>query len=66
MSDPWLAWLYQYGIGGGLFALSLMVLFRAGAVRWHNLKNRIVVFMMITGLVLFAAFHAAWIHLASR
>lgn len=66
MSDPWLAWLYQYGIGGGLFALSLVVLFRVGAVRWRNLKNRIVVAMMVTGLLLFAAIHATWIILVSR
>lgn len=66
MNDTWLAWLYQYGIGGLLFLLTLVALFRAGAVRWHNLKNRIVVVTMVTGLVLFAAIHAAWIHLVSR
>jgi hypothetical protein len=61
MSDAWTAWVYQYGIGGTLFALTLVAMFRTGAVRWHNLKNRIVVATMIAGLLLFAGIHAAWI-----
>ena len=66
MSEPWLAWLYQYGIGGGIFALSLILLFRTGAVRRHHLKSRIVVLTMVAGLTIFAAIHAIWILLVSR
>lgn len=61
MDGPWLAWLYQYGIGGALFSFSLFVVFRSGAVRWHSSKNRILVISMILGLLLFAAIHAVWI-----
>jgi hypothetical protein len=61
MDGPWFVWLYQYGIGGAVFSFSLFVAFRTGAVRWHNVKNRILVISMILGLLLFAATHAAWI-----
>ena len=61
MDGPWLAWLYQYGIGSAVFFSSLFVAFRSGAVGWHSSKNRILVVSLVFGLLLFAAIHAVWI-----
>lgn len=60
MDQPIVALLYQYGIGGILFFASLFLAFKSGAVRWDNLKNRILVVSMTVGMLLFAATHAAW------
>ena len=60
MDQATIALLYQYGIGGTLFLASLFLAFKSGAVRWDNLKNRILVVGMTVGLLLFAATHAAW------
>ncbi|MDC3255810.1 MAG: hypothetical protein P8L78_20155 [Mariniblastus sp.] len=66
MDQPTLALLYQYGIGGTLFFASLFLAFQSGAIRWDNLKNRILVVSMTAGLLLFAATHAAWTFYLAR
>lgn len=66
MHEPWIAWLYQYVIGGALFVLTLFMLFRVGAVHWDNLKSRWLVVTMTAGLLVFAALHAIWIFLAGN
>ena len=66
MDHPTLAFLYQYGIGGTLFFASRFLAFQTGAIRWDNLKNRILVVSMTLGLLLFAASHAAWTFFLAR
>lgn len=61
MTSIWASWGYHYGVGGALFAVSLVVLVRSGAVDLKQAEHRRWVVRLSTGLVGFAALHAAWI-----
>jgi hypothetical protein len=63
--SPWAAWLYQYGIGGVLFCLSLFLALRTGAVSWHVERDRNAILALVLGLGAFMLVHAAWIQLAT-
>ena len=59
--DPWLPWLYHYGIGSLFFVGTLLWLWRAGAVRPDRPADRWGILALGGGLVLFALGHMSWI-----
>jgi len=63
--SPWAAWLYQYGIGGLLFCVSLFVALRTGAVSWQVRRDRNAIIALVLGLGAFLLIHAVWIRLVT-
>ncbi len=63
--NPWISWLYVYGVGGLVFLASVAVALRAGAVRPGHRPDRLLLGALAGGLLVFMAIHAAWIALAT-
>lgn len=61
MSDPWLPWLYVYGVGGLFFVGSMLVAIQTRAIRWDHPPERRLFLGLVGGLLLFMTVHAAWI-----
>ncbi len=61
----WYPWLYQYGVGGVIFVVSVVLLLRSGALNLRHLPHRFLLGALIAGLLGFAAFHAFWISQAA-
>lgn len=63
--SPWIPWLYQYAVGGAVFAASLWVLARAGALDLRDREDRRTLAALAAGFLGFLALHAAWIRAAA-
>ena len=59
--NTWLPWIYQYGVGGLIFAVSVIVVLRSGALRLDRSIDRRLLIALAIGLLGFMAGHAAWI-----
>jgi hypothetical protein len=60
-TDNWIAWAYQYGLGGLFFFATLAVGIRAGSIDPRRRGGRRFVLVLVGGLFLWAGAHAAWI-----
>jgi len=60
-TDNWIAWAYQYGLGGLFFWATLWVGVRAGTVDLRTRHGKRFVAALIVGLLLFAGAHFWWI-----
>lgn len=65
MADPWICWLYFYGVGFSLVAASVFVVLKSGAAEWTLWTDRRLLLVLILSMLAIAVIHAAWIHLAS-
>jgi len=54
MSDRWLTFLYQYGIGATIYLLSIVVLLRVGAIGQDARSRRRWVALLVVGLLVYA------------
>ncbi len=63
--NTWLPWIYQYGVGGLIFSVSLALAIRMGALRLDQWSDRRLLIALIVGLLAFMTGHAAWIAFAS-
>ena len=61
----WPQWIYQYGVGGLFFALTVLLAVYVGAVRWRHPPDRRLLLSIAAALIVFAAIHAVWIALAA-
>ncbi|MCB1174909.1 MAG: hypothetical protein KDK39_15160 [Leptospiraceae bacterium] len=57
----WLPWLYQYGIGGLFFALSIWIAIRKKAILPHTSRGLAILVSLILGLLFYMLTHAVWI-----
>ncbi|MHC4994356.1 MAG: hypothetical protein ACYTGQ_04805 [Planctomycetota bacterium] len=62
--SPWISWLYQYGLGTLLFAFSLTLAIRSGALQLERPIDRRILVFLIAGLALFMITHAVWTAMA--
>ncbi len=60
-TDNWIAWAYQYGLGGIFFWVTLAIGIRSGALHLRSRRDRRVAAALVIGLFLFAGGHALWI-----
>jgi hypothetical protein len=60
-TDNWIAWGYQYAVGGAFFAGTLWLGVRSGSLAPRTRAGRRLVAALVAGFLLFAAGHAAWI-----
>ena len=63
--NPWLSWLYHYGVGGLLFAGSLALASFSGAFDLKRRYDRRLVAVLVGGLLTWMSWHALWIVLVS-
>ncbi len=59
--NTWLPWIYQYGVGGLIFAVSVIFVLRSGALRLDLAFDRRLLFALALGVLGFWAGHAAWL-----
>ena len=59
--EAWMSWAYHYGVGGLVFAGSLILATRAGALRLEHPPHRRLLLTLIGGLLATMAIHALWI-----
>ncbi len=64
--EQWLSFAYQYGLGGGFFALTFMIMFKTGALQRERKQDLRFTFMLCGGLILFMLIHAIWIFVAGK
>ena len=60
-TDNWIAWAYQYTLGGLFFWATLYLGVRSGAVDLTTRHGKRFVTALVLGLFLFAGAHFAWI-----
>lgn len=60
-TDNWIAWAYQYAVGGVFFFATLAIAVRSGAVHPHSRRDRRLAAGLLAGYFLWAGAHAAWI-----
>ena len=61
MTETWLCWLYQYGIGGVVFFGTLGLAISTGALRWTQRRDRRLLVVLVAGFFAFLAIHGIWI-----
>lgn len=64
MPEKWLPWLYQYGVGGLVFFLSLWAAIRGGALKPKSETDRKLLIVLVAGYFAFLAVHGLWIAFA--
>ena len=64
--EPWIPFLYVYGVGGIVFVASLVGGYVAGAIDLRRPSDRRTLAALIGGLLLFASIHASWITMVAR
>ena len=62
----WLPWIYQYGVGGVVFVVSLLLAHRAGAYDRSRYSHRATVIALCGALLVFMMVHALWIARVTR
>lgn len=61
MAEKWLPWIYQYGVGGLFFFITLWIAARNGALRRGNRSDRSLFWALLAGFFAFSAIHGLWI-----
>jgi hypothetical protein len=61
MDEQWLCWLYQYGVGGLVFGVSIWLAARAGALPIDRYSRRGMLAILVAGYLGLAAIHGVWI-----
>jgi uncharacterized membrane protein len=61
MTNVWICWIYQYGVGGLVFFGTLVLALRAGALRLEQAIDRRLLTLLVAGYFLMAALHGVWI-----
>lgn len=61
LTSPWAPWVYHYLIGGLIFALSLLVVLKQGAIDLKHPKDKWLVCMIAAGLLGYGLIHLIWI-----
>ncbi len=64
-SSPWLPYLYQYLVGGGLFFLAIITAIRKGALDLTAPADRRLLRTLVLGLAMYALLHGGWIYWAT-
>jgi len=59
--DAWLPWMYQYGVGGLLAALTLVASLKAGALDISRKADKQLLVWLLCGYFGFCTVHAIWI-----
>jgi hypothetical protein len=54
-------WLYQYGVGGVFFIVSIWLTLRSGALNRERYSHRFTLAALCAALSAFLLIHAAWI-----
>lgn len=61
MPEKWIPFLYQYGVGGLLFFVTLWAAKRSGALKLDNYADLRLLAMLVGGFFAFLAIHGLWI-----
>ena len=61
MENPWIPYLYQYIVGGLLFAFGILVPVAKGVLGYKKQEDRWTLRILILGFVVYAAIHGIWI-----
>lgn len=64
MTENWLCWIYQYGVGGLLFAGALALAWSRRVLRPADPADRKLLATLVAGYFAFAVVHGLWIFLA--
>jgi len=52
--------VYQFVVGGIIFALGLIILWRAGDYSWARREDRLTIIYMLAGVALYFTIQALW------
>jgi hypothetical protein len=63
MESPWIPYVYQYILGGILFALGILIPLNKKALRLKRQEDRWTLRFLIVGFIIYATVHAVWISL---
>ena len=63
---PWLPWIYQYGVGGIVFVVSVWLAVRSGAFDRTRYSHRATLAALCGALIVFMTIHALWIAWVTR
>jgi hypothetical protein len=61
MTEPWLPWLYQYGVGGAVFFGTIALVLSSGALPLTVRANRLILGALVLGYFALATIHGLWI-----
>jgi hypothetical protein len=64
MENNWLQIVYQYGLGGIFFGVTLYLIFKQGGARLDNPEDRWMLKILIGGYVGYLTVHTLWAYLA--
>ncbi|MGE3182460.1 MAG: hypothetical protein AB7N71_12580 [Phycisphaerae bacterium] len=56
----WLPYIYQYGVGGVIFIIGLIVIIRSGACNFARKQDRFWFGVLIAGFLYYAGVHLIW------
>jgi hypothetical protein len=56
----WITYLYQYGVGGLVFALGLFLIVRSGSCDLTRRNERIWFIFLLVGYLWYAGLHLLW------
>lgn len=58
--NPWLTWIYHYGVGGAVAGATLVFAWKAGAINFRRKLDRRLVLALAGGCAGFGLIHALW------
>lgn len=64
MDRIWWPLLYQYGVGGLIFVLGLIIILRSGACRLDRPQDRRWLAVLLAGFIWYVLIHTGWYWLA--
>lgn len=56
----WWPLLYQYGVGGLIFVIGLVIILRSGACRLERVQDRRWFAVLLGGFAWYLAIHVSW------
>ena len=59
--NPWIPWMYQYGVGGLAVLFTIFMLIRLKALNFKRAGDRHLLIALISGYFLFLTGHGLWI-----
>ena len=63
MSNQWLSFFYQYGVGGIVFSLSLWGIIEHDVLNFSKKIDKHIFYLMLCGFVSFLLVHGIWVYL---
>ncbi|MEZ4270415.1 MAG: hypothetical protein R3C68_02920 [Myxococcota bacterium] len=61
MNEAWWPWLYQYGVGGSVFAASMVLAVKTGAISLDRPRDKRIALLLGVCVLIAFTVHGLWI-----